>query len=493
VSRRSVVVIGAGVGGITAATHLARAGLRVTVVEKDDRPGGRCGRLVRDGHRFDIGPTLFVMPLLYEAEFRALGASLHERLQLTRLDPTYRLVFDDGSDLCLTSNAASMRRQLEAIEPGSSAGLGRYVHEGDRHYDLIVEKMVNRAFRGLTDLVSVDAVRLFLGTKPLNNHYRHMADFFAAPRLKSAFTFNDLYVGLSPFDAPATLSFLPYTELAHGVWYSTGGMHAVVDALMDLARGAGVEFRYGCPVARIDTGSNRARAVVLADGTSVRADVIVANADLPWVYRHLLPQDRSAGALARKQFSCSTISFFWGVDRTYGALGPHTLFLADDYRENFESITRKHTLHPNASLYIHAPRSVDALVAPPGQDSITAIVPVGHLSDDDRQDWDALRERARLQVFRRLRTVGVTDIAAHIKFEDARTPVTWAEQHNLAKGATHGLSHTLTQMGCFRPANRHRRYRNLYFAGASTHPGTGIPTAMVSGRLAAERIEADLR
>jgi phytoene desaturase len=491
--RKTVAVIGAGVGGITAATHLARAGLRVTVLEKDLRPGGRCGLLVRDGHRFDIGPTLFVMPLLYEAEFRALGVSLHKRLDLTRVDPTYRLVFDDGSDLSLTSNVASLRRQLEAIETGSYAGLRRYVQEGGRHYDLVVEKMVNRAFRGLTDLVSAGALSLFLGTKPLSRHYRHMASYFAAPRLKSAFTFNDLYVGLSPFDAPATLSFLPYTELAHGVWYPRGGMYAVVDALLDLARGAGVEFRFGSPVARIDTSPNRARAVVLADGTRVDADVVVANADLPWVYSHLLPRDGSAASLSRKQFSCSTISFFWGVDRTYEALGPHTLFLAEDYRANFESITQKHTLHSNPSLYIHAPRSLDSSVAPSGQDSITAIVPVGHLSDDDRQDWDGLRERARLQVFRRLRTVGVTDMDAHIKFEEARTPVTWAEQHNLAKGATHGLSHTLTQMGCFRPANRHRRYRNLYFAGASTHPGTGIPTAMVSGRLAAERIEADLR
>jgi phytoene desaturase (3,4-didehydrolycopene-forming) len=489
----SVVVVGAGIGGITAATHLARAGLRVTVLEKNERPGGRCGLLAREGHRFDIGPTLFVMPRLYEAEFRALGTSLKERLDLRRVDPTYRLVFDDGSHLSLTSQMASMREQLEAIEPGSFARLRSYVEEGGRHYDLVVEKMVNRAFRGLSDLLSVQLLRLFLGTKPLSNHYRHVAGYFAAPRLKSAFTFNDLYVGLSPFDAPATLSFLPYTELAHGVWYPRGGMYAIVETLVDLARDAGVEFRFGATVTRIDTSANRARGVVLANETRVAADVVLANADLPWVYRHLLPIDRTAESLSRKRFSCSTISFFWGVDRTYSALPPHTLFLADDYRENFESITRDHTLHANPSLYVHAPGRLETSVAPPGHDSITAIVPVGHLTDDRGQDWDDLKERAREHVFRRLRAVGVTDIAARIKFEEAQTPVTWAAQHNLAKGATHGLSHTLTQMACFRPANRHRRYRNLYFAGASTHPGTGVPTAMVSGRLAAERITADLR
>lgn len=489
---RSVLVIGAGIAGLTAATHLARGGLRVTVVEKHAGPGGRCGRFVREGHRFDIGPTLFVMPRLYEAEFAALGASARDRLDLRPVDPTYRLVFDDGSQLSLTADRTSMREQLEAIEPGSFGGFDRYVREGGRHYGLIVDRYVERPFRGLRDLLGVDTVRLFLGTKPLVNHYRNMAGYFNAPRLKSAFTFQDLYVGLSPFDAPATLSFLPYTELEDGVFYPTGGMYRIVETLVDLARDAGVAFVFGATVAGIDTAGHRARGVTLADGARMEADVVLANADLPWVYRHLLPPDGTAEALARKRFSCSTISFFWGVDRSYDALGAHTLFLADDYRENFRAITRDHTLHANPSLYVHAPARIDPSVAPPGMDSVTAIVPVGHLRDGDEEDWVALRDRAREQVFRRLRTIGVDDIEAHIRFEEAYTPVTWAERHNLEKGATHGLAHTLTQMACFRPANRHRRYRNLYFAGASTHPGTGVPTGMASGRHAAERILAEL-
>jgi phytoene desaturase len=210
------------------------------------------------------------------------------------------------------------------------------------------------------------------------------------------------------------------------------------------------------------------------------------------VYQQLLPDARPAKALLRKQFSSSAISFFWGLDRAYPALGPHTLFLADDYRENFERIVRDLTLHTNASLYVHAPARLDPSMAPPGQDTLTAIVPVGHLSDTRLQPWDDLRDEARRQVFRRLRALGIDDIEDHIKFEETYTPVSWATRHNLAKGSTHGLSHTLTQMAWFRPSNRHRRYRNLYFVGASTHPGTGVPIAMVSGRLAAERIAAEL-
>ena len=249
-----------------------------------------------------------------------------------------------------------------------------------------------------------------------------------------------------------------------------------------------MEFIFNSAVERIDTNATHARGVLLADGTRLDADVVLANADLPYVYQNLLPQDGMVKALSRKQFSCSVISFFWGVDKTYEALGPHTLFLADDYRENFESIDRDLGLPANPSLYVHAPARLDPSMAPPGQDTLTAIVPVGHLSENGEQNWGELRDEARQHVFRRLQTLGITDLESHIKFEETYTPLSWRKRYNLVKGSTHGLSHTLTQMAYFRPSNRHPRYQNLYFVGASTHPGTGMPTAMVSGRLVAERI-----
>ncbi|HET9590833.1 MAG TPA: phytoene desaturase family protein [Anaerolineales bacterium] len=492
---KSVIVIGAGIGGITAATHLARCGLHVIVLEKNARPGGRCARFSREGHHFDTGPTLFVMPLLYEAEFRALGASMNERLELRRVDPTYHLVFDDGRQLVLTSDMQWMLEQLEAIELGSFRGLVRYLQEGERHYQLVVEKLVNRDFRRFSDFINMENLPLIFGLKPFINHYRNMAAYFDEPRLKSAFTFQDIYTGLSPFEAPATFSMMPYTELAHGVWYPKGGMYSIVETLMDLARQAGVEFSYNLAVERIDTNAGHARGVLLADGARLDADVILANADLPYVYQQLLPKDGMAKSLSRKRFSCSVVSFFWGANKSYPALGPHTLFLADNYRENFERI-RDLSLPHNPSLYIHAPVRVDPAMAPNGQDSLTAIVPVGHLSEDGehaaKRQWDELRDEARQHVFRRLRTLGITDIESHIKFEETYTPVTWRERYNLVRGSTHGLSHRLTQMAYFRPSNRHPRYQNLYFVGASTHPGTGMPTAMVSGRLVSRRIMEDL-
>jgi phytoene desaturase len=489
---KHIIVIGAGIGGLTAATHLAKRGLHVTVIEKNDHAGGRCDRISHDGHHFDTGPTLLVMPLLYESEFAALGASMREVLDLQRVDPTYHLVFDDGSQLALTSDMKSLQEQLETFEHGSFQGLLRYLDEGHRHYHLGMEKFVKPDFRKATDFFKLSNLPLVYQVKPLANHYRHMSAFFRNPRLKSAFTFQDMYMGLSPFDAMATFSLMPYSELAHGVWYPRGGMYSIVEALTQLAINAGVEFVFDTDVERIEVRDRAARGVQV-NGQMLEADAVLANADLPYVYQDLLPQDGQAEKLLRKQFSCSVISFFWGMDQPYPMLGPHTLFLADDYRENFDSIIRDLGLPANPSLYIHAPARLDPSMAPQGQDTLTAIVPVGHMSENGEQDWASVRDAARGHILRRLASLGITDLESHIKFEVNFTPLSWKKRYNLVKGSTHGLCHNLMQLGYFRPDLQHPHYRNLYFTGASTRPGTGMPTAMVSGRQAAQRIMDGLR
>lgn len=490
--QKSILVIGAGMGGIAAAAHLAQRGMHVTVLEKNSRPGGRCDQLNRDGHHFDTGPTLFIMPHVYEDEFASLGASLWERLALQRVDPTYNLVFDDGASLSLTSDMQSMRDQLESFEPDSFQGFLRYMDEGHCHYNEAMQHLVNRDFRKAGDFFNLRNLPMFLKLKPFVRHYRHMSAYFDEPRLKSAFTFQDVYMGLSPFEAPATFSMMPYTELAHGVWYPKGGMYQVVKALTEIAQEAGVEFIFDATVKRIELNGAQAKGLFMEDGVHLPADVILANADLPYVYQELLTPDRQAERLARKRYSYSVISFFWGVDRIYPSLPPHTLFLADDYKANFDVIDRSLAVPSNPSLYIHAPARLDPAMAPSGEDTLIAIVPVGHLHAEEDLDWKAIIAEARQAVFRRLKLVGITDLEAHIKFETCFTPLSWHKRYNLVRGATHGLCHNLTQLGYFRPSNRHARYHNLYFAGASTRPGTGIPTALISARLAAKRIMYDL-
>lgn len=500
-TRPSAVVVGAGVGGLAAAIHLARRGMRVTVVEKNREPGGRLGVFTRDGHTFSTGPTLLIMPLLYRGELTRMGAEMDSALECERVDPTYDIVFDDGARLAMTSDLTTMRSQLEAMEPGSFGGFLRYIEEGRRHYHLAMPRLVDRDFRRLTDFVTPANLLLALRIKALLPHYRHMGRFFDSPRLRAAFTYQDVYMGLSPFSAPSTFSLTPYTEMAHGVWYPKGGMYRIVEVLAGLAEEAGVAFEFGEPARRIEIEGGRASGVVL-DGRTVGADVVVANADLPYVYRRLLPDAGAARRMGRKTFSGSAISFFWGLDRPYPELRPHTLFLGDAYRDNFDRIEKNLPVPDGPSVYVHAPTRLDPGTAPAGKDTMIAVVPTGHMTYDgddpermarEEEAWAGELERARAAVLARLAQVGLGDVADHISVEATATPTTWKALHNLERGATHGLAHTLFQLAYLRPHNRHARYRNVYFAGASTHPGTGVPTAIISGRLAAERVADDLR
>lgn len=487
----SAIVIGAGIGGIATAARLAKNGYDVTVIEKNGQPGGRTGQLLEDGHRFDIGPTLFLMPEVFAETYASLGERMEDHLDLRRIDPTYRIRFSDGTELTLTADIHEMQEQLESIEPGSFNGYLRYMEEGNRHYQTSLRHFVGRNFYSLFDYFSPRNLPLLFKLKALVKHYDNVGNYFDDPHLKAAFTFQNMYLGLSPYDAPATYSLLQYTELADGVWFPMGGMYRVIESLVSIAKKWGVRFLYNAPAREIVTDGQRATAVRLQDGQHLSADVIVANADLPYVYEHLLGDAEETKRLERKKYTCSAITFYWGVDRVYPQLGHHNVFLSEAYRASFERIFRDYTLPDDPSFYVHAPARTDPAAAPEGQDTLMVLVPVGHLHEAVEQDWTALKDRARLAALEGLADVGLGDLQQHIKFERAFTPLEWKEEYNLAKGAAFGLSHNFTQVGYLRPQNKHRQLQNLYFAGASTHPGTGLPIVLLSARLAVERILHD--
>jgi phytoene desaturase len=487
-SRQTAIVIGAGIGGIATAARLARSGYKVTVIEKNDSPGGRCSQFTRDGHRFDVGATLFLMPEVFAETYAALGERMEDHLDLRRIDPTYRIHFDDGLELALSANINAMQAQLETIEPGSFGGLLRYLVEGQRHYRFSLDHFVGRNFYGLLDYFTPRNLLLMFQLKALVKHYHNIGHYFDHPQLKAAFTFQNMYLGLSPFDAPATYSLLQYTELADGVWFPIGGMYRIVESLVEIAEANGVKFLYNTPVRQIDVDGQRTTGVTLEDGSRLSADVIVANADLPYVYKHLLPDARPAKRLEQKKYTCSAIMFYWGTDKVYPELGTHNVFLSGDYRASFDDIFKANRLPDQPSVYVHAPARVDPSAAPEGGDTLMGLVPVGHIDDLNTQDWDAMRDKARSAILQHLAQIGVTDIEDHLKFEICYTPQDWLSTYNLAKGAAFGLSHNIWQVGYLRPQNRHTQYRNLYFAGSSTHPGTGVPMVLLSARLTTERI-----
>ena len=389
---------------------------------------------------------------------------------------------------------SQMRSQLDAMETGAFESYLRFMAEGHLNYRLSLKHFVGRNFYSYLEYFNPANLPLLIKMKALVKHANNVAGYFKDPRLQAAFSFQNMYLGVSPYDAPATYSLLQYTEMGDGVWFPRGGMYRVIESLASIAEGLGVHFYYNAPVAHIDVLDSQARGVTLEDGRRFPADLVVANADLPYVYSRLLPQDEQTrhdvSRLADKKYTSSAMMFFWGVR---GERSPHLLhhniFLADHrYRASFDAIFQGHTLPDEPSFYVCAPTRTDPTLAPPDGDSLTVLVPVGNLDERTPQDWEQLRARARGMVIQRLEAIGVADLEKRIVFETGWGPAYYEKALNLVKGSAFGLSHNFTQVGYLRPHNRHPRYHNLYFAGASTHPGTGLPIVLLSARLTVERI-----
>jgi phytoene desaturase len=486
----TAVIIGAGIGGITTSVYLAKNGYRVSVYEKNSAPGGRCGQLIRDGHRFDLGATMLMMPGIYHEVFDSLGVRLEEGSDIVPMHNLYKIFFGDGTSLDFTADKERMKLQLERIESGSFKKSEEYVTKGYRIFRLSIDRLIGRNFYNLFQMVNLKNVPLLLKIKAFTPHMKFAERFFTNPHLLMAYTFQNIYVGQSAFDAPALFSMVPAAELTEGSFFpSGGGMFRIVEKMLAAAEDKGVQFHYDNPVNQIMVSGKKAAGIILQDGTEIRADIIVANADLPYVHRNLLPDKRKSIHLDRLKYSCSAICFHWGLDKVYPQLDHHNVFLSDGFREGLDRIFREKSVGDNPCFYVHAPARSDPAAAPPYHDTISVAVATGHIDKNYKQDWDIIRERTRRAVIDRLKRQGLEDIENHIKFEICYTPESWENTCNISRGSVFGsLGHNISQMGYFRPHNRHDKYKNLYFVGGSTHPGNGIPNVLLSAKLVSERI-----
>ena len=487
---RTAVIIGAGIGGITTAVYLAKNGYSVSIYEKNSAPGGRCGQLIREGHRFDLGATMLMMPGIYHEVFDSLGIKLEEGIDIVPLDNLYTIYFDDGSHLAFTSDKDRMKTQLEKIEPGSFKRSEEYVSKGYRIFRLGIDKLIGRNFYNIFQMVNFRNIPLFFRIKAFTPHFKFAERFFNHPHLLMAYTFQNIYVGQNPFNSPALFSMVPAAELTEGSFFpSGGGIFTIVVKMLEAAVRKGVQFHYNSPVKQISVSGKKAGGIILHDGTEIKADIIIANADLPYVYRNLLPDKRKSIHLDKLKYSCSALCFYWGLDKVYPQLDHHNVFLSDRFSEGLDRIFRDKTVSDNPSFYVHAPVRTDPTAAPGNHDTISVAVATGHIDKNYKQDWDMIREKTRQAVLNRLKRQGMEDIENHIKFEICYSPESWETACNMSRGSVFGsLGHNNLQMGYFRPHNRHDKYKNLYFVGGSTHPGNGIPNVLLSAKLVSERI-----
>jgi phytoene desaturase len=487
-NNKEVVIIGAGVGGIATSIFLARNGFKVKVFEKNAFPGGRCSQMTHNGHRFDMGATIYLMPSVYKTVFEAMGIT-EESFKTTPLSTIYTVYFEDGHTIPFSTDKETIKKHLEKIEKGSFKRLQQYVSEGYMFFKLSMKKLIGRNFYKITDFINLSNILLLLRLKTYRRHSVYIKKYFRDEHLRVAFTFQNIYVGQDPLKAPALFSMIPASELAEGSAFPIGGMSKITETLISMAEKLGVQFFYKSPVLKIITNDNKAEGIILKSGQTAKAEIIVANADLPYVYCNLLPASNMAVKMNRLKYTCSAIVIHWGLDKEYSLLGHHSVFLSSDYRRNLAKIFREHAISENPSFYVHAPSRTDHTAAPKGGDTLTIIIPSGNINSKQPQDWQKLKQIARSAVIKRLKKQGLDDIEEHIKFEMIYLPTDWHDIFNLSKGATFGsLSHHIFQMGYFRPHNRHKQYKNLYFVGGGTHPGNGIPLVLLSAKLVTERI-----
>jgi len=484
------LVIGSGFGGLAAAVRLGARGYRVTVLEALDQPGGRARVFRQDGFTFDAGPTIVTAPFLFEELWALCGRRLADDVTLRPVDPFYRIRYDDGSHLDCFGGSEAMAAEVARLSPRDVAGYKRFLDASAELYRVGFEALAHKPFGRVGDMVR--ALPQLARLRCDRSVYGLADRCFRDPRLKMAFSLHPLLVGGNPFATTAVYGLIACLERRHGVHFAMGGTGALVRGLVDLIEGQGGEVRCSAPVAAIRTRNGRAVGVTLEDGTRLDADVVVSNADPAWTYRHLLPDvtrrrwtDRR---LERARYSMSLFVWYFGTRRRYPDVPHHMMVLGPRYRELLTDIFRRHKLAEDFSLYLHRPTATDPALAPPGCDAFYVLAPVPHL--DAGVDWRREAEPFRRAVERRLSDTVLPGLADEVVTSRLLTPLNFRDELRSFKGAAFGMAPELTQSAWFRPHNVSEEVGGLFFVGAGTHPGAGLPGVLSSARVLDEVVPA---
>jgi phytoene desaturase len=479
-----VVVVGAGLGGLACALHLAGAGRQVTVVEREPVPGGRAGRLSLDGYEFDTGPTVLTMPDLIAEPLAAVGEELTDWLELMPLDPAYRAFYPDGSTLDVRTDTVRMAAEISRVcGPREADGYLRFVDYARKLWLLERDHFIGRNLDTPLDLLNLNLLRL-LGMGGFGRLQSKINQFFRNPRTRRIFSFQAMYAGLAPHDALAIYAVIAYLDSVAGVYFPKGGMHAVPKALAGAAEKHGVRFRYDTTVTRVETANGRATAVLTDTGERIPADVVVLNPDLPVAYRELLPERRRE---RRLRYSPSCVVLHIGSRQAYRRIGHHNIHFGTAWKGTFDEVIRRGELMSDPSLLVTNPTHTDPSAAPDGRQTYYVLAPTPNL-EVAPLDWrGGLARNYADSVMSVLEERGYVGFRDGVEVERIITPADWQDQ-GMAAGTPFAAAHTFAQTGPFRPGNLHSSLPNVVFTGSGTQPGVGVPMVLISGKLAAARV-----
>ncbi|MDQ0735810.1 phytoene desaturase family protein [Arthrobacter agilis] len=518
VGGQDVVVIGGGIGGLATAALLAREGHRVTLLEKRDRVGGRAGSWEQDGFRFDTGPSWYLMPEVIDHFFKLMGTSADEQLDLVKLDPGYRVVFEDGLDTVdVPADREAVTKLFESLEAGAGEQLSRYLDSAEDAYEIAKKRFLYSTYQSFLPFLRPDVLKRLprIGALLLQPLQSFVEKRFTDPRIRQILGYPAVFLGSSPFDAPSMYHLMSHLDLDDGVLYPMGGFTTLIEAMRRVAVAAGVEIRTGADVTAIDTDhrtpgrsplDRRAasvRAVTYRSGgttTSIGADIVVSAADLHHTETTLLPtglQTYPETYWEKRVPGPSALLLYLGVRGGLPQLEHHTLLFTTDWRDNFGRIFGKETSVPSpASLYVCRPSATDDSVAPEGHENVFVLVPIpadvtigrGGLAGGG----DARVEEIADAVIGQIATwAGIPDLAERVVLRRSYGPQDFADDLNAWRGTSLGPAHILKQSAFFRGSNRSAKVDNLFYAGSSTVPGIGIPMCLISAELIVKRLRGD--
>jgi len=494
VTTSQVTVIGAGPGGLATALLLKAAGHDVTVLEARTEVGGRTSAHEAEGFRFDNGPTFFLYPEVLESVFEAVGRNLRDEIELLPVDPLYRVQFGDGTRFDATADINELSRRIGEISPQDAAAVPRFFADNDKKLAAFLP-FLQKPFLSSLDLADPKLIATLPELAPWRQLEAELERYFVDPRVRMAFSFQALYLGMTPRTCPSLFSILPVIEYRYGVWHPRGGCSAIMETMARVAREIGIEIRTDEPVTGIEFTGRRARTVCTAR-RRYASDAVVINGDFANTMRTLVPNRLrkrwSNKRIEKQKFSCSTFMLYLGLDGTMEDQPHHTVYIPSDYSRHLDDIDAGQSMTPDPAFYAQNACITDATMAPEGMSTLYMLMPVAHEDPAHSIDWGRELPRYRQLAMSQLARVGFDDLESRIRYERVVTPDTWRDEFHVHKGATFNMAHNFGQMLNFRPKNRFEDLDGVYLVGGGTHPGSGLPTIFESARISARLLTEDL-
>lgn len=485
-----VIVIGAGFSGLSCACHLAKSGCKVTLLEKNNQPGGRARTYSEAGFTWDMGPSWYWMPDVFERFFQSFGKSVSDYYELDRLDPSYRVKFkDDIWDI--PASMDEFEKMFEKIEPGSSIKLREFLAQAKFKYEVGVKKLVYKPSRSLTEFIDPQLLAGLLKLDVFTSIAKHVRKYFKDERLIQLMEFPILFLGATATNTPALYTLMNYSDIVLGTWYPKGGMHSVVKGMVQLAGELGVEIIYNQDVTSFSyEGKNISSVNTTSD--QFKTDVVVASADYHHVDQKILAtefQNYSKKYWKTRTLAPSSLLFYLGIDKELPNLQHHTLFFDEDFAVHSSEIYDDPKWPSKPLLYVSATSKTDASVAPVGKENLVVLIPVA----PDIEDTDEIRERYFQLIMDKLEKFTGENIRDHVLVKKSYAHRDFITDYNSFKGNAYGLANTLKQTAILKPSLKNKRLKNLYYTGQLTVPGPGVPPSLISGEVVAKEIVQDFR